>query len=104
MAEPLWVTLLTAAVPTGLAMLTVALTREKNSGQDSVNLKNCVADVMTMKATLVTHATTLATHTVLHEHADERIDGLDGRLRSCEDKQAQALGREQGRRHTAGNN
>jgi hypothetical protein len=78
--------------------LTVLLTRERSSGADHVKLANCVKDIETAKSTLVTQQTTLAAHTVLHEHSGERIDKLETRLHDVEDKQAQAFGREQGRR------
>lgn len=101
MAEPIWVTLAGAAVPTAAALLTVLLTRERSSGADHLKLTNCVRDVETLKTTVVTQATTLATHNLLHEQIGDRIEKTEDRLRKVETDAAQALGREQQRRHGA---
>lgn len=100
MVDSTWTTILGAAIPTVVSLLVVFSTRERSSGKDHSLVSQTARDVETMKAAFVDVQSTLATHKSLHSQALEMNRTFDTRLRAVEREQAEATGREDGRRHT----
>lgn len=100
MAEPtIWTTVLGAAIPTGLSLLVIVLTRERNSGKDHSQLTQTLQDTAALKKTNIEIQSTLATHTTLHEAIEKDSGKMERRVDRIEEKLNLALGREQGRKH-----
>lgn len=99
MVDQVWTTVLGAAIPTGLSLFVIMLTRERSNGRDHTLTTQSAQDVAALKVANVEIQTTLATHTTLHSQASETLRNTDRRLRELERRQSEAFGREQGRRH-----
>ena len=100
MAEPtVWTTVLGAAIPTGLSLLVIMLTRERNSGKDHSQLTQNVADIAALKTTNIEIQSTLAIHTTLHEAIKTDSMKMERKVERISEKLDLALGREQGRKH-----
>lgn len=99
MAEPIFTTILGAAIPTVVSLIVVFSTRERSSGRDHSLVSQTARDVEALKTTNVQIQATLATHSNIHEQTEKLVDGLTRRVSELEKEQYQARGREQSRRH-----
>lgn len=100
MYASLWVEILGPISGIGISLATVLLTKAKDSGAQSVTINSLSADLGAVKLCTADHESTLATHSILHATSAKMQDDLAGRLRLVEERQNQAIGREEARTHT----
>lgn len=99
MADTILTTVIGAAIPTGLSLLVIILTRERNRGKDHGALSSATNDIAALKKSNVEMQATLATHTTILESLEKDIEKHDGRIARLQREQDRALGREEGRKH-----